>query len=73
MTPTKAKEGVAETRLWNDKVLVSMCDGFIKNSQIKIPKPQETSSCHRKKIYKISSDSVERCKKGCGDKVSDGR
>ena len=34
-----------------------------------------TSSYHRKKVYKISSESDERCRRSCRDKISrtDGR
>ena len=46
-----------------------MGDNSIKNSKIKILKPQCTSSYHRKKAYKISSESDERCR-SYRDKIS---
>ena len=30
-----------------------------------------TSLYHRKEVYKISSESDERCRKSCGDEISD--
>ena len=32
-----------------------------------------TSSYHKKTIYKLSNESDERCRRSCGDKISDGR
>ena len=50
------------------KVLISMDHYSIENS-----KTICTSSYHRKKVYKVSNESNERCRRSCGDKIMVGK
>ena len=48
----------------------------VKNSSIKNPKTHahlHIISYHRKEIYIISNEFDKRCKRSCGDKISDGK
>ena len=67
MNPTKDVAGVADSRIWKDKV--SMGNNSIKYSRIKFVKTTRVSSYHRKKIYKSANESNRRCKRSCGDKT----
>ena len=69
VNPMKDVGGVAETRSWLSKV---KSEWAITPSKIveSNSKTTCTSSYHRKKVYKISSESDERYRRICGDKIS---
>ena len=53
-----------------DKFYVRLGDNSIKNSRIKILKPYaHLHNYHKKKVYKISTASNERCRRSYGDKI----
>ena len=74
MNPMKDVEAVAETRSWLAKFKSAweITPSKIVESN---SKTTCTSSYHRKKVYKISSESDERYRRIYGDKISrtDGR
>ena len=65
MNPMKDVGGVAETRSW----LAKFKSAWAITPSNKNSKTTCTSSYHKKKSY-ISSESDERCRRGCGDKIS---
>ena len=72
MNSMKDVEGVEETRFLIYKAYVSMGNTSIKNSSIENPKPHAHVHIW-KKVYIISNESDERCRRGCGDKIMVGK
>ena len=73
MNPMKDVGGVAETRSWLAKFKSAWAINPSKIVESKFSKTICTSSYHRKKVYKISGESDERCRRSCGDGRTDGQ